>query len=348
MPEGVSRPKAYAVWHPDDAIRMASSSGGAFSLMAEQILKRGGVVFGAAWVDGLRVKIVPVERLDDLGMFRGSKYVSSDAAESYKIVPGMLERGRLVLYSGAPCQIAGLKAALKGRSYPNLITVDFICHGMPERKVFEKYIRFLESRYGDRIDRVFFRDKAFGVECNLLLKVALRNGDVRRITGRDNTYYHGFIHNIINREICAKCCYNFLPRQADISLCDYRGLGEHVAFVHEADKVKGFTGVMVNSGQGKAFLDSLPQATIVERPFDELANSQCCLRTHNASAPEATDFRADFERMTWKELSEKYLTPPMRYLGYIWARRILGPALFLRLGIFYKRLRGLRTTSWWV
>lgn len=342
-------PKAYAVWHPNDEIRLKSSSGGAFTLFAEKVIDEGGVVFGAAWDEYLNVSIVPAETREDLAKFRGSKYVFSDASKSYAKVIEFLEAGRKVMYSGSPCQIAALKMMLKGREFNNLITVDFICHGMPEKKVFQKYIKYLEAEFDDRISSVDFRDKRFGVECNLLLKVALQRRGVQKIIlGKENTYYYGFIHNIFLRKCCSVCKFNKLPRQADVSLCDYRGLGEHVLFPWEADKTKGFTGVLANSDNGLAFIKSIPQDTIKERPIDELTGSQACLNSPSTPSSAYAGFMDDLESMPWKELSAKYLRPSLRYQLYILLRRLLGAALFLRLGIIYKRWKGIRTTSWFL
>ena len=130
----------YAAKNPNEAIRMQSSSGGVFTLLAERVIDEGGVVFGATFNDRWEVVHDYVETKEKLAKFRGSKYVQSKVGNSYQMAKSFLENDRKVLFSGTPCQIAGLKNFLR-KDYNNLLAVDFICHGVPSPGVFRTYLQ---------------------------------------------------------------------------------------------------------------------------------------------------------------------------------------------------------------
>ena len=151
----------YGAKNNDDAVRFTSSSGGMFTLFAEFVLKQGGVVVGAALDEQLAVHHVLVDSLADLPKLRGSKYVQSKIGKIYSEVRQILRAGRKVLFSGTPCQIAGLKRYLVKPS-ENLLTVDVVCHGVPSPKVYQKHLRELAQEAGEPVVQVKFRDKAKG------------------------------------------------------------------------------------------------------------------------------------------------------------------------------------------
>lgn len=130
----------YAAMNPDESIRMQSSSGGVFTLLAEKVLAEGGVLFGACFNERWEVVHDFVETKEELARFRGSKYVQSKVGDTFRLAEDFLKQGRTVLYSGTPCQIAGLKLFLR-KSYDNLLAVDFICHGVPSPGVFRTYLQ---------------------------------------------------------------------------------------------------------------------------------------------------------------------------------------------------------------
>lgn len=348
--EGLSnnnlRPRAFAVWHGNDEVRMASSSGGAFTLLAENVLGRGGLVIGAAWNQELIPELIVVEDVSGLGKLRESKYVQSNVGLIFRQVKGALAEGREVLFCAAPCQIAGLYAFLGKDNRGKLTTVDFICHAMPSPAVFQKYLSHLEEKLGSKVVDYHFRNKAIGVECDLLAVVILADGRKKRLYFKDNAYSHAFIHNLISKPSCASCRFNRIPRQADFSIADFRGLGEQVRFPCEVDKVKGFTGVLVNSLHAEAFIKDIDSQTWIERPLEELCRAQDHLSGPGLDSPQSPAFWEDFPRLTWPELVERYISISWKYRLYIYMRRVFGPWLFLRMGIVWKMVRGLRTTGW--
>lgn len=139
-PEG----RAYACINKDESVRMESSSGGIFRLIAEYVLAKGGVVFGAAFDEDLTVHHILAESPGEIYKLQGSKYVQSRIENTYKKAKEYLENGRMVLFTGTPCQISGIKAYLN-KDYENLILQDIVCHGVPSGKVWKKYVNFREA-----------------------------------------------------------------------------------------------------------------------------------------------------------------------------------------------------------
>lgn len=154
----------YSGWSSDEAVRINSSSGGAFTEIARPVLEDGGVVFGCALNDKLQAEHIYVETLEDLeNKLRGSKYVQSRIGNTYAQAKNFLRQGRKVLFSGTPCQIAGLKNYLR-RDYDNLITVDLICHGVPSPMLFEDYKKFIQKHENMKLTKVSFRCKKLRFE----------------------------------------------------------------------------------------------------------------------------------------------------------------------------------------
>lgn len=143
----VSQPRTFIIQHKDDAIRYQSTSGGAFTAIAEEVIRTGGVVFGAVMTEGMKVRHIFVDTLDGLALFRNSKYVQSEIGENYKLARSILNTDRRVCFSGTPCQIKGLKSYL-GKEYDNLITVDVVCKSVPSPLIFSKYVEFKQQHEG--------------------------------------------------------------------------------------------------------------------------------------------------------------------------------------------------------
>jgi coenzyme F420-reducing hydrogenase beta subunit len=150
--------RVVALRYKDDKVLLNSASGGAFVGMAATVLEQDGVVYGAAYQRDLTVVHIAVESICDLKKLQSSKYVQSDTLNTYSDVKTMLRGGREILYSGTPCQIGGLYAYL-GRDYPNLLTAEIICHGVPSPKLFAKYLEWLKIKYNEDILHYDFRDK---------------------------------------------------------------------------------------------------------------------------------------------------------------------------------------------
>lgn len=243
----------YAAYNKDTDIRLKSSSGGIFTLIAEQIILSGGIVFGAAMDNDCKsVKHVIVKSIDDLEKIRGSKYVQSSIGESFSKAKEALDEGIKVLFTGTPCQIGGLYCFL-GRNYPNLYTQDLICHGVPSPLVWKKYVEYLEKENGAVARRIFFRHKKYGwKKYSILVQFSNNKEYINDI--HNDVFMKGFLQNIYLRPSCYSCSFKSLKRQADITLADYWGIQN----VHsDMDDDKGTSFVWVHSENGKELFNSI-------------------------------------------------------------------------------------------
>lgn len=222
-----------------------SSSGGVFSVLANEYIKNKGKVYGAAYDENFNVMHIGVDTLEGLKKIRGSKYVQSNTLDTYSNVKKDLQEGKQVLYSGTACQIAGLNKFLE-KNYENLLTVDIVCHGVPSQKLFKKYKEYIENKYNGRIEEISFRNKekrGWGLN----LKIRLNNGKIIRKFAYVDPYYKAFVNGDIYRECCYNCKYANSNRVGDITLADYWGL----ANVHpEFYDGKGVSAVIVNTQKG--------------------------------------------------------------------------------------------------
>lgn len=244
---------AYAAVNKNEGIRLASSSGGVFTLLAEQILSKGGVVFGAAFSkDFHSVHHIAVESCEELSKIRGSKYLQSRIGDTYREARDFLEQGRVVLFSGTPCQIAGLKAYL-GKEYDGLFTQDIICHGVPSPMVWDKYLTAREMGTGSLAQAVSFRNKANGWK-KFSVEIKFTDGTIYRETLADDLFMKGFLSNLFLRPSCYNCAFKGIERVADITLADFWGI-QHV--MPQIDDDKGTSLIVTHSPKGERLLYGL-------------------------------------------------------------------------------------------
>lgn len=254
---GNPKGKAYACINKDDDIRMQSSSGGVFTLLAEEILQNGGVVFGAVFDEDFNVGHIAVESAEKLGELRGSKYVQSRIGIAYRRAKKYLDNGTLVLFTGTPCQISGLRAFL-GREYDNLIMQDIICHGVPSPGVWQRYIKYREKKSASATRRTFFRHKKYGWKTYSVLFEFSNSTEYEQILCKD-LFMQGFLANLYLRPSCYRCHSKSLERESDITLADFWGI-ENVA--PEMFDDRGTSLVLVNSLKGKKLFETISDKLI--------------------------------------------------------------------------------------
>jgi coenzyme F420-reducing hydrogenase beta subunit len=245
IPSGLknNEPNCYVAW-ADDQTRSVSSSGGMFSVFSNKVLEDQGVVYGAGFTPEMKVEQMGVKSKEDLAKLRGSKYVQSDASLTYQEVKDLLEGDKAVLYSGCPCQIAGLNAFL-GKDYDNLLTIGLLCHGGPSPKVFQKY---LNEIHGDKeIASLSFRDKTYH---GWTTEMTVRYKDGTNYISRRglDPFLRAFIPAISTRPHCSQCAFATLPRQADITLGDFWGVQK---LNKKYSDGKGTSIMIVNSVKGE-------------------------------------------------------------------------------------------------
>ncbi len=235
---------AYACLNKDTAIRQQSSSGGVFTLIAESVIGNHGIVFGAGFDGDFNVIHRWTNSLDGLGAFRGSKYVQSYIGDTYKQVKDFLQQGRQVLFSGTPCQVAGLRSYLD-KADERLICLDVICHGVPSPLVWAKYRRKITDKR--ELRTVSFRDKTLGWK-KFSLRLTYHNDEYIKDLGSDE-FMQGFLKNVYLRPSCYHCKFKTLQHQSDITMADFWGI-ENV--LPDFDDDQGTSLILVNSKKGNA------------------------------------------------------------------------------------------------
>lgn len=245
-PEGT----CYAVM-AEDALRMVSSSGGMFSLMADEIYRKGGVVCGAVYSEDYKeVHHIVSTSSEDLGRLRGSKYVQSDIGNTYSDIKKWLNAGQPVLFVGCPCQVSGLYSFL-GKEYELLYTADLVCHGANSLYAYQSYIE--EVANGKKISEVNFRDKSvYGWSTPIMIR--FEDGSVYNAAWDKSKWNEGFLGGIINRKCCGTCYYAQRKRVGDITLGDFWQVHR---WDEECNDWKGTSLVLVNTEQGKRLFDQV-------------------------------------------------------------------------------------------
>lgn len=248
-----SYPKVYAANSKDSEVVQESTSGGMFTPMYRAVLKEGGAVVGACYDEKLRVIYTLAESEEECQRIRGTKYVFADCEDVKPRVRALLEQRREVLFTGTPCQIAGLKSYL-GKPYANLYTVELICHGASSPKAFRKYCDYLEEVYQSKIKTFQFRNKFKGVD-NPFVLVEFESGSIEVENALKNNFSRAFRSNNLQRPSCYVCEFAGKRRGvADITIGDYWQVEqEHPNFVNP----KGVSILKINTKQGEALFERI-------------------------------------------------------------------------------------------
>lgn len=257
--------QVYGALCRDENLRLSSSSGGIFTLLAEAVLRRGGVVFGAAFTDRLTVEHIAAETPEALQQLRGSKYVRSHLGDSYSLAKDYLDAGRTVLFTGTPCQIAGLKTYLK-KDYVNLICQDIACHGSPMAWVWENYVNLHSQQAQSPATAARFRDKVTGWEA-YSLTIEFENGTQYSARVDRDPYMRAFLQEYTLGKSCYHCACKGLERQADITLADLWGAAEICPDLSDG---KGTSAVFLHTEKGAALWAEI-QSLLTAVPIDEAA-----------------------------------------------------------------------------
>lgn len=316
----------------DEEIRRASSSGGVFTALAEEVLADGGMVFGAAFDKGFALRHTAVEQTDALHPLRGSKYLQSDLGETFVQAKTALKCGRRVLFSGTPCQTAGLLSVLRAPC-DNLLTVDLVCHGAPSPMVFAAYLRALEAKRGQPVRTLSFRDKRRGWK-DFCLAATFADGSEYAAGQTEDPYMIAFLRNLCLRPSCHCCPFAGEKRQADLTLADLWGAQR---LMPGQDDDQGLSLVLVNSEKGERTLER-----VRERLWTEPVDAAACARDNPSifGASRAHPRRAAFLRHVRRrgfDGVEKFFAPP----GLL--RRLTSKALRVPRGVARRALRMIGT-----
>lgn len=245
-------PITYAAKINNDDIRKKSSSGGIFTAVAERIIENNGIVYGAAFTENFSVKHIGITEKDGLELLRRSKYVQSDLNNCFPIIKERLENGKTVLFTGTPCQVSGLLSYLK-KPYDNLVTLDFVCHGVPSPIVWKAYLDYQKKKHNSKVTDVNFRDKCNGWKKSSV-RLDFENGETYLKPFGEDHFMKAFLANIILRDSCYECQNKGLHRNSDITVADYWGIDKTDPSV---DDDKGLSMVLVQTDKGAKILNAI-------------------------------------------------------------------------------------------
>ena len=285
--------KAYSVKAKSHDVLMKSSSGGTFYGIAKHVLQNKGFVYGAAETES-GIEHICIDNESMIEKLMGSKYIQSHIGDVFPEIKEKLKSDKMVLFSGTPCQVYGLKCFLR-KDYKKLITIDFICHGVPSMQIWESYKAYLSGLYGTDIHNINFRDKrkgwkqyglSYNVGCNSMFE-----------SNNDSMYLLAFKQNYTLRPSCYDCKFKNLHRASDITLADFWSVN---AFLQNIDFYNGVSLVIANTYEGNTLLSKLNGYDITDLPLREVLLSNV---SYNLSA-EAPFFRKLFiwvvKNLGWK------------------------------------------------
>ena len=254
------KPKAYLFQNSNEEIRKDSTSGGIFTAIGEFVIKNNGIVYGATFDDNFVVNHIGVESTYELCKFRKSKYVQSNQNNCFKEIKQYLDNGKLVCYSGTPCQVGGLRTYLR-KDYENLILVDIMCHSVPSPLVFEKYKGYiLKKMNANKILNINFRDKnKYGYKYSMMT-VETDNGIYSQGIDTD-PYLRAFFSDVSVRPSCYNCHFKTMKRVSDLTIWDCFNINE---IDKSFDDDKGTTRVLVQSEKGEKLLENLDDVRLKE------------------------------------------------------------------------------------
>lgn len=265
VPSFFAPQKAFYGWSTNDSVRLGSSSGGLFSVLANMILEQGGVVYGAAfnYNEPIRLECRSTDEVS-IKSLRKSKYVQCFVGDAFRRIRRDLQEGRKVLYCGTPCEVAGLRSFLR-HPYENLLMVDFVCHGVPSMSLLSKHLHYLGLSGIKEID---FRPKLSSWVDKLVIR---HNSGVRRIHWTMDEYFDTFEKGRSIRPSCFNCIHADGKRAADITIADFWGVSRYKPELYDK---RGISLVLTNNTKGEQYINQLqimPDIQINELPMEYAA-----------------------------------------------------------------------------
>ena len=304
-------PKVYVAKNKNTEVQKQSSSGGIFSILADYILDQNGVIFGAAFNKNWEVYHRFIEKKEDLNLLRRSKYVQSNTLETFKETRRFLEEGRQVLYTGTPCQIAGLKSFLN-KHYNNLLTADIICHSTPSPKVWEEFLK--QNYQKEKIRKIDFRDKKDGWDKSKLL-FYFKGGKVEPQNREMSPFRVGFGAALFCRPSCHKCYFKDNNRFSDFTMGDAWGYKDYAPEMFDKN---GLSVIFVNNKKAEELFDKLKGNLFYKKvPCDIIIKYNPYYKTSVKAHPKRKDFLNRYQKEPINKLVKELTYRPL------W-KRILG------------------------
>ncbi len=296
---------AYACYHKDDVIRYKSSSGGAFTAVAQSFLAQGDVVVGAAFTQPMEVQHICIDDEHGLAQLRGSKYMASRSWTAYAAVKKLLQEGKKVLFSGTPCQVAAIKKYTNNHS--DLFCIDVACHGVPSGSVLKAHCAEIEKKTGRPVKAINFRDKITGWRRYSYSYMDENGHVIKREEISKSTFGQAYVKNLILRSSCMNCPFACNQRQGDITLCDHWRI-VHLGLDRED---KGVSGVLINSEKGRqVFCDATEQMNVERITPEEVYAGNPVLCHPTGKNPSREGFFAAMQQYGYKATTKKYCVSP--------------------------------------
>ena len=305
-------PQVFAVWSRDESVRQASTCGGAFSALAEYVLEGGGVVFGAALDENLRVVHTAVKNVHDLSRLRGMKPVQSDTGDAYQQVRLYLDQGRQVLFSGTPCQVDGLYRYL-GEHPERLLTCDVACGGVCSPGVWAQLVKSMAYVKQHRPTAVEFCGKLTG-DRERRFRVKFEGGGRYDAPMGKCELGRGIARRLFMRPACHRCAYATTDRPGDVTLGDFSG----GSFAPE-EKKSGVSMLLINTAKGAQVFDMLP----LERQHRTLEEAEACcaaLREPPMAPAEREKFFHAMEQLPFQQVRVRFLSALQHQSGGVTER----------------------------
>lgn len=320
---------AYIFQNANDDVRRQSTSGGAFSAIAEKIIDKNGIVYGVIFDKDFNVIHKGIENKEELYKFRNSKYVQSNLNNVFKEVKENLEKDRWVCFSGTSCQIEGLKNFLR-KQYEKLLLVDVVCRAVPSPLIWKKYLKLKKQENGD-VSKIYFRDKLYGYKYSNFSVYDSQN-NLRYHNGvESDPYLRAFFSNICDRPSCYNCKFKKLNRESDITLWDCFNVEKYNP---KLDDDKGTTRILTNTVKGKRFVEEIGVTHNLEEIDVELATKNFLAMFQSVKYnSERSDFFEDVGKLEEKELFTKYFSDNITVKSERVIRKLL-----LKTGIYKKIL----------
>ena len=295
---------SYIAINKEKKQRLKSASGGIFSVIALNVLEHGGVVFGAAYDADFQVRHIAIEDKKDLHKLQMSKYVQSDLDGVFNSVENYLKKGRLVLFSGTPCQVAGLKAYYNNED-SNLILLDLVCHGVPSPELFEEYKKALKEEYKSDIENIYFRSKVLGHHLSTIA-VSFSDGKLRHSTRLIKSYPRLWFAGYSSRPSCYACSFKEEDRVSDFTIFDSFKSADYYGF---NDDDLGLSNVYIRTQKACGIWEEIQDRIMAVKTDIAITNQNDGDMIFESAEQNMNrkDFWNDYEMLSYNDLIEKYI-----------------------------------------
>ena len=294
-------PKVYSVMNKQEEVRMKSSSGAIFPELARYVIEeKQGYVVGVKFDENMKAVSAIANNMEAVKAFYGSKYVKSEFEGIFPQIKQLLKDGHTILYSGLPCECAGLRSYLR-KDYENLIICEIVCHAAPSPKILEQYMEYLKNKHGSKVKNITFRDKEKGwLIHKATMVIEFENGKELRVNARRNNYFRAFLNDYIARPSCNKCEYTFENRVGDVTIGDFWSIRDMDPDMFDD---KGVSLLTINNEKGSKIWDNVKENFICK--VSDMTSA--FTKNHIAASPFRLERLEIFDKLDQKPIDDLLL-----------------------------------------